>query len=260
MSQDDQSQMRGLQRNRTNGMGAFATSVISVLRDRQVVGQDGARTFVLDHLLRAILTRAAFDPVLLLDELCGYRLGLDAVIDLYIPRASCALGDKWVADEIGFADVTIGALRLQALLGEASGQLHVDLTPDDARLRVLVVLPQGEQHFLGASVVSAQLRRLGCEVTVSFDETFGALQARVLAESPNLVMISCARLETLETAAETVQVIRSLLIQQPVIALGGAVLAEIDDPKEQTGVDIVTSTATDAVNFCAHRGKASISI
>ncbi|WP_299680894.1 hypothetical protein [uncultured Roseobacter sp.] len=259
MSQDDQSQTRGLQRNRPEDVGALATKVISVLRDRQVVGRDGARQFVLDHLMRAILSRTAFDPALVFDEMRGHRLTHDEIIDLYIPQASCMLGESWVADDIGFADVTVGALRLQALLSEANGQMQIDLSPDDSRLRVLVLLPQGEQHFLGTSVVAAQLRRMGCEVSVSFDESMGCLQARLLEESPNLVMISCARVETLETAAETVHTIRTSSIVQPVIALGGGVLDDAEDLKDQTGVDIVTSIAKDAVAFCSKSGTAPTS-
>ncbi len=255
MSQDDQSQTRGLQSNRPEEVGALATKVISVLRDRQVVGPDGMRQFVLDHLQRAISARSAFDPGLLLDELRGHRLSVDEIIDAYIPQASCMLGESWVADEISFADVTIGALRLQALLSEASGRLQFDLTPDDSRQRALVVLPQGEQHFLGTSVVAAQLRRLGCEVSVSFDESLGSLQARLMVECPNLVLISCARSETLETVAETVHIIRTLTVDQPIIALGGAILDDADDLKDQTGVDIVTSSAKDAVAFCSNSAR-----
>lgn len=256
MSQDDQSQTRGLQRNRPEHVGMLATRVISVLRDRQVVCRDGVRQFVLDHLVRAITSRTSFDPVLLLDEMRGHRLNLDAIIDLYIPQASCVLGESWVSDDISFADVTVGALRLQALLSEASGQLQIDLSPDDARLRALVVLPQGEQHFLGVSVLSAQLRRMGCEVLVSFDETLGCLRARIREERPDLVMVSCARVETLESVDETVQVIRTASAKSPVIALGGAVLNDAEDLKERAGVDIVTNIVKDAVAFCSKYGRA----
>lgn len=255
MSQDDQSQTRGLQRNRPEYAGTLATKVISVLRDRQVVCRDGVRQFVLDHLVRAILSRTVFDAGLLLDEMRGHRLSVDAVIDLYIPQAACVLGQSWVDDDISFADVTVGALRLQSLLGEASRQTLIDLPTDETRLQVLVVLPQGEQHFLGINVVAAQLRRMGCEVSVSFDETLGSLSARVLKELPDLVMISCARRETLETVMETVQVIRTATNTGPVIALGGAVLDEADDLKKVTGVDIVTKTAKDAVTFCTKSGR-----
>ncbi|MEM9638569.1 MAG: cobalamin B12-binding domain-containing protein, partial [Pseudomonadota bacterium] len=256
MSQYDQTEMRGLQRNRPEDVGALATTVISVLRDRQVVSREGVRQFALDHLMRAILSRAAFDPALLMEEMRGHRLTIDAIIDLYIPQAARTLGQNWVDDEISFADVTIGALRLQSLLSEASLGALIDLPTNDTLLHAMVVLPQGEQHFLGVSVVAAQLRRAGCEVSVSFDETLGRLSARVLDESPDLVLISCARREGLETVVETVQTIHAASVDSPIVALGGAVLADAEDLKERTGVDIVTSTAKDAVTFCSKCGQA----
>lgn len=255
MSQYDQSGMRGFERNRPEEMGALATRVISVLRDRQVVAPSGVRQFVLDEIVRAVISRSAFNAALLLDEIRGHRLSIDTIIDLYIPHAARAIGTGWAEDDISFADVTVGALRLQALLGEASMQSRTDLSTDDTRPHAMVVLPQGEQHFLGVSVVAAQLRRIGCEVTVSFDEALGCLSARLKDERPDLVLISCARRETLKTATETIQTIRAALPKGPVIALGGAVLDDADDLKEQTGVDIVTSSAKDAVAFCAKSGK-----
>ncbi|WP_299632511.1 B12-binding domain-containing protein [uncultured Roseobacter sp.] len=255
MSQDDQSDTRGLQQSRPNEVGVFATRVISALRERQVVCSDGVRQFVLDHLVRAILTPGDCDPAQLFEELRGHRLSVDAVIDLYIPRAACCLGQSWVDDDITFADVTVGALRLQAFLEEASAQSRLELVTNDARLRAIVVLPRGEQHFLGVSVVAAQLRRMGCEVSVSFDECLDALSARVIEEQPDMVLISCSRRETLETIKETVQVIRQVPMG-PMIALGGAVMLDADDLKERTGVDIVTGTAKDAVAFCSKRAHA----
>ncbi|GFE49433.1 hypothetical protein So717_11860 [Roseobacter cerasinus] len=257
MSHDDHFQTRGSPQNRPEEVGALASQVISVLRDRQAGNKDGARLFVLDHLFRAILVRGAFDAELMLDELRGHRLGLDEIIDLYIPQASCRLGEAWVDDDISFADVTVGALRLQALLSEATGRIRLDLTPDDSRLRVLAILPHNEQHFLGVSVAAAQMRRMGCEVSVSFDETFGALSARLLEDIPDLVLISCARLESLETVAETVQTLRMAPISDPVIALGGAVLADGDiaDLQERTGVDVVTKSVKEAIAFCSNSGK-----
>ncbi|WP_299968827.1 cobalamin-dependent protein [uncultured Roseobacter sp.] len=236
-------------------MDALATRVISVLRDRQVGTSDGVRRFVVDHLVRAILARGKFDPILVLDEMRGHRLTLDDVIDQYIPRAATLLGEKWAADEISFADVTVGALRLQSLLSEAACQARTDLPTDETRPSTMVVLPQGEQHFLGLSVVAAQLRRIGCDVSVSYDETPGSLRARLKLDRPDLVLISCARREGLETVAETVQTIRTSAPAGTIIALGGAVLQDADALEERTGVDIVTRNAKDAVSQFSRSGR-----
>ena len=253
MSTDDQTGPRGAQRNRPEHVDALASTVISVLRDRQAVSSDGLRQFVLEHLLRAVLVRGVFQADSLLDELRGYRLSLDTLIDQYVPAAARLLGERWLEDRISFADVTISTLRLQSLLGEASAATRVDGPIRRERLHALIVVPQNEQHFLGASVVAGQLRRLGCEIGMSYDEDFGALTSRVLEDAPDLVLITCARRETLETATKTVQTIRKAALRAPVIALGGAVQADEDEIKEQTGVDIVTNVAVEAVAFCTRQ-------
>lgn len=250
MSSDDQTDPRGAQRNRPVHVDALASTVISVLRDRQAVCSEGLRQFVVDHLLRAAMTRGAFSADTLLEELRGYRLHVDSIIDQYVPAVARILGEQWVADHISFADVTIGTLRLQSLLSEASILTRIDASCLANTMNTLVVVPQNEQHFLGASVVAAQLRRLGCEVSMSFDEDCGDFSARLSVEVPDLVLITCARLETLESVAQTVQLVRKALPDGPIIALGGAIEVSANELKEKTGVDIVTNVAAEAVGFC----------
>ena len=251
MSSDDQTEPRGAQRNRPVHVVALASTVISVLRDRQTVSAEGLRQFVVDQLLRAVLSRGAFSADALLEELRGYRLQVDSIIDQYVPAVARLLGEQWVADHISFADVTIGTLRLQSLLSEASILTRIDASCLANTMHTLVVVPQNEQHFLGASVVAAQLRRLGCEVSISFSEDHGTFSARLPVEAPDLVLITCARLETLESVAHTVQLIRKALPDGPIIALGGAVEGPAKELKEKTGVDLVTNVAAEAVGFCS---------
>lgn len=255
MSTDDQAYPRGVQRNRPENVDALASKVISVLHGRQKVSFDGLRQFVLDHVLRAVLSKSSFSPDSLLAELRGYRLTVDAIIDLYVPTTARILGDKWVDDKINFAEVTVAVMRLQSLLSEASATTRVDARVGREQMATLVLVPQGEQHFLGASVLSAQLRRSGCDVGMSFDEDFGALTARLIDYTPDMVLISCARWETLESAANTVQTIRKAVAKPPLIALGGALTTPADTVIERTGVDIVTSVAEEAVAICARRVK-----
>jgi hypothetical protein len=257
MSTDDQTDPRGVQRNRPENVDALASTVISVLRGRQVVSCDGLRQFVLDHLMRAVLAKGSFVPDALLAELRGYRLTVDAIIDLYVPTVARMLGDSWVDDRIHFADVTIGIMRLQSLLAEASAATQPNVKPGADHLHALVLVPQGEQHFLGASVLAAQLRRKGCDVSMSFDEDMGTLRARLMQDIPDLVLITCARRETLESVANTVQTVRDTVASGPVLAVGGAMKMKKEDVLEFTGADIVTNSAEEVVAICAKRAKPS---
>lgn len=255
MSTDDPADPRGVQRNRPEHVDALASTVISVLRSRQATSVEGLRQFVLEHLVRAVLARGTYRADMLLDELRGYRLSLDTLIDLYVPAAARLLGERWVDDTISFADVTISTLRLQALLDEASAASRVDLRPGSDRLHAMIIVPNGEQHFLGASVVAAQLRRVGCDVAMSYDDDHGTLSARLMFEAPDLVLISCARSETLESAARTVQTVRKAVPEGPVIAVGGALRTDKNEVKNRTGADIVTNIAAEAVAYCSRHAR-----
>ncbi|WP_415400723.1 B12-binding domain-containing protein [Tateyamaria sp. SN3-11] len=237
-------------------LSPLAAQVITMLCERQTVSAAGARQIAVDYLVRAVVASGPFDPVRVLDELRGFRLTLDAVIDLYIPQAAECLGEMWLSSDMDFAGVTVGALRLQALLAEASlGLSRVGHVPDGA-LHALVVVHEGEQHFLGASVVAAQLRRLGCEVSLSINETPRQIVSRVVCDQPDMVLLSCSRIAVLETATRTVKKIRSSVDPAPVIALGGPIRGNADGIRDKTGVDLVTNTATDVVGFCTKRQKA----
>ncbi|WP_052249768.1 cobalamin-dependent protein [Tateyamaria sp. ANG-S1] len=235
---------------------ALASEVISILNDRQGVSSSGARQVALDYLVRAVIKRVEFDARLVLDEMGAYRLTHDALIDIYIPKAAEHLGALWMTSDLDFAAVTIGALRLQALLGEAAQSVsrgQVDMTNI---LHALVVVPESEQHFLGASVVAAQLRRLGCDVRVSINESQQQVVDRVVHDHPDMVLFSCARAVGLETVCGTVKKIRHNGDPVPVLALGGAFSGLTDGIKKQTGVDLVTNTAKDVVGFTTKRQKA----
>lgn len=239
-----------------NGLEPLAAQVISMLCERQTVSATGVRQIALDYLCRAVLAKGAFEPAHVLDGMRGFRLTLDAVIDLYIPQAAKYLGDMWMSSEISFADVTVGALRLQSLLGEASNGLIWVGQPMADALNALIVVAEGEQHFLGACVLAAQLRRMGCAASLSISETPDQLIARVVGDQPDMVLMSCARPDALETVAKTVKKIKSKVEHAPVLALGGPVRGDIDRLKEQTGVDLVTKNAADVIGFCTKRKKA----
>jgi methylmalonyl-CoA mutase cobalamin-binding subunit len=192
----------------------------------------------------------------LLDQLRGHRLTIDTVVDLYIPEAAQRLGEDWVEDRLSFAEVTIGALRLQSILSEAAGRFQPPFARDPSYLHTLIIVPQGEQHFLGANVLATQLRRVGCDVVMSFDESRGMLSAKLLAEVPDLILITCGSYETVDSVARTVQTIRNALHNCPPIALGGSIVG--DNKKklaERTGVDIVTTRAGEAIAHVAGQAR-----
>ncbi|WP_299048981.1 cobalamin B12-binding domain-containing protein [uncultured Tateyamaria sp.] len=256
MTQDDPYGTTRRPSGRFDEHAALASEVISILKDRQVVGPSGARQIAVDYLVRVVTTRVDFDAALVLEEMSAYRLTHDALIDLYIPKAAEHLGDMWMTSDLDFASVTVGAMRLQALLGEAAHGLTRVHTDHSDTPHALVVVPEAEQHFLGASVVAAQLRRLGCDVGISINESSAHLLGRVEYDRPDMVLFSCARASALETIRRSVKKIRQLGDVPPVLALGGPCAVIAETTRDQTGVDLVTNTAKDVVGFVTKRKKA----
>lgn len=255
MAQNDSFSTRRAGMALESEVGTFASEVISVICDRQAPSPSGARQFTLNFLVRAVTSTQHFDPGLVLDELRGHRLSTDLIIDLYIPEAAVCLGDQWIRSDIDFATVTIGALRLQAILAEAASDRMLygaRMTPEHT---ALIVVPRGEQHFLGASVVSAQLRRLGCDVATSFAETEAAIVNRVIYDQPEMVLFTCSRVAGLEAIAKAVKKIRRHVNPAPVLALGGALRGDFAAIREKTNVDLVSKVAKDVYGFCAKRVK-----
>ncbi|MEO0937405.1 MAG: cobalamin-dependent protein [Pseudomonadota bacterium] len=233
----------------------LASRVISVLRDRQSTTSDGARRFILDHLMRSICSGGSFDAQVALDILRGHRVPLDRVIDVYIPQAAERLGEMWSDDEIGFATVTVATMRLQGLLAEVSAEIFYQ--PNATHIyRALIVVPKSEQHFLGASVVAAQLRRRGCETQLSFAEEHRVLLRRAQVEHADMILFTCSQVAGLESIGQSVLGIRNALAKPPVLAVGGTVRAKPEVVQEVTGADLVTTDVKDVIAFCAKRRRA----
>ena len=237
----------------------LASQVIDVLCERQSDAVPGARKFVFDYLLRSVTRQEDFKPALLLAELRGHRLHPDAIIDTYVPLVAQELGELWIQDKLNFAHVTIASMRLQSLLSEASAEV----IPFPRRVRssapepsALVIVPLGEQHFLGASVLSAQLRRMGVSARVSFGETDTDVLTRIEMDQPDMVLFSAARPEALEVICRIVKKIKRAAMPSPVLAIGGALRGDEASVRELAGVDLVTSIAKEVVAFSAKRVRA----
>ena len=239
------------------GTSELAHSAMSVLSQRQEVTAAGARQYIVDHLMRAICSRRHFDPAGMLEELRGHRLPVDAVIDTYVPTAARQLGYMWKDDTADFATVTIGAMRLQALLSAASAESLDFVRPLDDTVFMLVVVPPGEQHSLGAFVLAAQLRRLGARVDMSFCEEPTDFVSRVICDTPDMILFSASSTATLESIRRLALDCRNVVSRCPLFALGGSLGNPVDVAKDISGIDHVTCCAREVMARAASHTRLS---
>lgn len=257
MPKDDLANERVSRSGRSAGTSALAESAVSLLSRRQTMSTTGIRQFVLDHMIRAVCSPRGFDAGEMMDELRGHRLSVDAVIDLYVPTVARVLGEMWKRDEIDFATVTVGTLRLQSLLSAASFESLDFIRPVDDALSMLLVVPQGEDHSLGAFVLAAQLRRLGARVDLSFCESRSDLLSRFLCDPPDIVLFSASCRATLASISRNVLDFSQVSADLPPIVVGGCLSDSDDVAKDISGADLISRDAGEVIALASSHRRSS---
>ena len=148
------------------GVTQFAAEVVARLIQRDMAEEAGLREPLVERFIAAVCSTDPEAFEILKPELRRARVSATAVADLYIPEVARRLGAAWEADCLSFAAVTMGVARLQAILREIGACWSADRGGVVDGPMVLLVLPQGEQHTLGAMVLAGRLRRMGISVAM----------------------------------------------------------------------------------------------
>lgn len=223
------------------GVSQFAAEVVARLVARDPGEDTGPREDVLQRFMAAI---ASTDPLAfeeLKPELKRARITAALLADVYIPEVARRLGQAWMDDCASFAEVTMGVARMQAILREIGSAWIADASGQVDGPTLLVVLPIGEQHTLGAMVLAGQLRRLGVSVSMQIAPSVADLGAYVAARRFDGAMISVAGDGALETCAKLIKIIKSSSVTPIKVAVGGALLETGNDLLQLTGADVVTN-------------------
>lgn len=238
----------------------LAEEVVALIGSRQTP-QAKVRVSVLDLLITQVLTRGLFDAGRVAALMRDQRLTDLETVNTYIPAAARRLGQMWSEDIVGFAEVSIGTARLQALAHEVSGHWAMETTRDAPQdLSILLFTPSGEDHTLGAVTLCTLLRRRGYEVDLNLNATRGALMANVAERRHDVVLASCSRPEGLASLNRLFKDIRTRLDQPPVLVVGGVVLDHASNIQELTGADLATRDIHQVVKLAVSCRKGRISV
>jgi methylmalonyl-CoA mutase cobalamin-binding subunit len=229
------------------GVSQFAAEVVArlVLRD----GQDeaGLREALLQRFIAAISSSdpAAFEA--LKPELKRARISATALADCYIPEAARRLGEAWEDDSMSFASVTMGVARMQAILREIGTTWSADSMGHSVGPTLLVILPQGEQHTLGALVLVGRLRRMGVSVSMRIAPSLADLARYVAERTFDGALISIASNDRLETCRAVVKTLKEARTSGMKVAVGGAIRDSAESVMQATGADLVTNDIIEAL-------------
>lgn len=232
-----------------HGIERFALQVMSILMADGSHMAKPPREDLLRLLVRGAMTG---DPEILgrlSQEFRRLRIPAEAAVDIYIPAAADEIGAAWHDDVIDVLEATVAFSRLQNLLRELGRGWRADFGHEDSTASVLMIVPECDQHSLGAMVATTQLRRLGVSVAVQFSPTWAAIDAMVRSRHFDGVFVSVANLESIETTRKIISSLQRSTDYVPPVVVGGPVPTALDVLKAATGADLATRDVKEAVEY-----------
>lgn len=253
MPRSDKKNLQQLRHEGPRAVDDLASLALSRVATRKVYTEPAnPKPDVTLRLLESVMDRSheAYRDVV--SRMLDKGISPEAIADIYIPEVARQMGTEWEADVSGFAQVTLGSSRLQVLLRDLddiwdTGYSGIGI---DTRNLVRVMTVPGAQHTLGASVVSTQLRRLGCSVRLQVGRTEAAEETAEGPDRCDAIFVSASRSDPPDGVAILIAGLRRDAIDPPPIVLGGTLLDAVENAKRETGADFVTLDPVAALEFC----------
>lgn len=207
-----------------------------------------------EQLLRLVVRHARSGDPEILNAIYGLikarRLPAERVVDIYLPAAARRLGNAWHEGELDILSTTVGIARLQAILRELGRAWRADCAAEPCDARVILAVPEREQHTLGALIAAQQLRRLGVSVNMQLMAPPARVATLVADGSYEAVFVSMANRSNLDSCRKLVKSIRRAAPRPVQIVLGGPMGVNEVGLCEEAGVDVVTSDIMHALLAC----------
>ena len=234
-----------------DGIERFASRVVELLASRGPGDGQALRTDLAQRLIDAVVLGSAEALDDCLAEFRRQRVTVAALADTYVPEAARQMGQRWVDDTMTFADVSMAATRLQALLRGIGGSWSADAGRARDGGAILLAVPEGEQHTLGPMIVMGRLRRMGVSVCMRLAPVAEELRALMQARAFDGAFVSVSARNHLAAARVVTDSIRSASETRLTVIVGGPVLALTGDARDATGADLATSDLTEALSACS---------
>lgn len=183
-------------------------------------------------------------------KLIASGVSSEEIVERYVPLAAMRLGEAWVDGTRTFSQVTIGAARLQEtvrVLGERKCKVTATVPLGH---RVLMVIPEHEDHTLGAFIAAGQLRRYGLWVYLAIGQSEDEVATAVSSHAFGMIGISGAGRKALEPIKRLVDKLKQA--QQPIapVVIGGNICNLGLDLCSATGADFATTSPRRALDLC----------
>ena len=179
----------------------------------------------------------------------------DLLVDCCLPDAARLLGDGWMKNLRSFGQVSLGTVRIQALLQDLA--CVWDNHPDNEQAGGLfLIVCQGEDHTLGPLVLADQLRRRGYSINI----LIGAEEEEIINVANNSdfdgIMFSCSGIRAFDDLVKLIRNIKETSENLPPLVLGGKIVDVLEVKiHEMIEVDLITKDLEEALRFLKQKNE-----
>ncbi|MFP4273857.1 MAG: B12-binding domain-containing protein [Paracoccaceae bacterium] len=229
----------------------LAESALRVLAESRQGELPSTRDGWVERLCRALMSDSETSHHRTISMMIANGIPSIDIVERYIPAVARRLGELWVKDDVSFVDVTLAAGRLQGLvraradIGAVSPARTIPMGQ-----AVLIVLPEFEDHTLGAFVAADQFRRHGQWVHMAIGLSPSELLNEISEREFAMVGFTCGSEKSVDLMAELIDYLRTNGGNLPPLVLGGYAVHLIGDLAQRVGVDHAVGSTREAVERC----------
>lgn len=234
------------QREEVEELAARAISVLASQSVAHGAGQAELRDRALADLCDAFVSSESEARHRALARLLDRGVSSEQLVNVVIPETARMMGDRWFANKLSFAEVTIGAARLQETVRSIALRRGVSDIPPDAP-SMLMIVPRLEHHTLGVFVAADQLRAKGVHVQIAVGMHDIEITHLVRKHRFPLIGISASSRRSLPAVRDLVTSLKSAVPKITPVVVGGGVTTLGVDVKSITRADFVTNDPQEAL-------------
>lgn len=231
---------------------SLANSALQQLASEQIGPQPRTRHDWVNRLVDAVILESEAPHHAVISEIVSSGVSSDEIFQSIVPEASRLLGELWVSDKVSFVDVTVGAGRLQKLFRERAARHESGWLGRTTPLGqpILMVIPEFEDHSLGAFIAADGFRRHGLWVHMSIGLSAQEVLATVSSHRFAMIGISISMQKHIANTGDLIDTLRQTDANLAPIVVGGRAVEIVPQAAERTGADFAVLSAREAIELC----------
>lgn len=236
-----------------DGIRFLVESALRSVASHKNHSKPASRSEWVQHLCDALMSDSETGYHAVISDMVLNGFESDDIYHSVIPDAARHLGEMWLYDEATFVEVTAGASRLQGLLRDkkvGDNGFWMDRSVPLGQ-SILLVIPQFEDHSLGAFVAADQFRRHGIWVHLAIGMETGELINLVAGGRFAMVGFTLSTGNCLDQLTEMVSALRCGVTECPPLIVGGNVVEQVSAVADQTGATYAVKTVREAIERCS---------